>query len=395
MITRDIENELAICRREYPAITITGPRQSGKTTLARYFFTDLSYVNFEDPLQREYFQTDPKGFLANYENGAIFDEVQHLPELLSFLQVRIDEHPIPGRFVLTGSQHFGLTSKITQSLAGRSAILELLPFSITELKRGNFLHHSLNQVLLTGAYPPIFDRQLRPDKWYRDYIATYIQRDVRQISQIQNLENFARFLRLIAGQIGQLFNSNRLAGEIGVDHKTIIKWLHILQSSYTVRLVEPYHQNFRKRIIKTPKVYFYDTGIVCSLLGITHPSHLETHPLRGEIFENWVFAELAKYVFNRRLPFSLYFWRTHGGQEIDFLIESGRKVIAIEVKSGKSIHPRVISQFQKILTPWRENGYQVEAIMVYGGEERFSALEVTVIPWHELDTLFNPDESRS
>ncbi len=392
MITRDIESELAICRKEYPAITITGPRQSGKTTLARHFFKELPYVNLEDPLQREYFQTDPKGFLTNYENGAIFDEVQHLPELLSFLQVQIDEHPIPGRFVLTGSQHFGLTSKITQSLAGRSALLELLPFSITELKRGNFLNHSLEQVLITGAYPPIFDRQLRPDKWYRDYIATYIQRDVRQISQIQNLENFTRFLRVVAGQIGQLFSSNRLAAEIGVDHKTVIKWLHILQSSYIVRLVEPYYQNFRKRIVKSPKIYFYDTGIVCSLLSITQASHLETHPLRGEIFENWVFAELAKYVFNRRLPFNIYFWRTHGGQEIDFLIESGNKITAIEVKSGKTIHPQIIRKFQNALAPWRESNYEVDSRIIYGGEESFSAFNTTVVPWYELDTLFNLDK---
>ncbi len=387
MISRDIENELAVCKREYPAITITGPRQSGKTTLARSFFKELSYVNFEDPLQRDYFQTDPKGFLAQYENGSVFDEVQHLPSLLSFLQVQIDENPIPGRYVLTGSQHFGLTSKITQSLAGRSALLELLPFSLSELKRGNFLSDTLEQVLINGAYPPIFDRGLRPERWYKDYIATYIQRDVRQISQIQNLEIFARFLRVIAGQIGQLFNSNRLANEIGIDHKTVVKWLNILQASYIVRLIEPYHRNFRKRIIKTPKIYFYDAGIVCNLLGITHPAHLEFHPLRGEIFENWVFTELAKSIFNQRLPFNIYFWRTHSGQEIDFIVEAGRQITAIEVKSGKTIHPRVINNLQKVLAPWKENGYRVSARIVYTGKERFSALDTTVIPWQELNSI--------
>jgi len=387
MIQRDIEDELAVCANEYPVITITGPRQSGKTTLARYFFKTLPYINFEDPLLREYFLGDPKGFLANYRDGAVFDEVQHLPSLTSSLQVQIDEHPSPGRFVLTGSQHFGLTSSITQSLAGRTALLELLPFSLTELKRGGFLSENVNEIVLKGAYPPIFDRRLRPARWYADYIATYIQRDVRQISQIHNLDNFTRFLRIVAGQVGQLLNTNRLGSELGVDHKTVVKWLNILQASYIVRLIEPYHANFRKRIIRTPKIYFYDTGLVCNLLGILNTKHLETHPLRGELFENWVFSELVKGFFNHGQQARINFWRTHSGQEIDFILETNRKIFALEVKSGMTVHPHAIPSLQKALNIWKENGFDVSAGIVYSGREKFVSRDTTIFPWYDLDTL--------
>jgi len=387
MIQRDIENELAACANEYPVITITGPRQSGKTTLARYFFKTLPYINFEDPLLREYFSADPKGFLTNYKDGAVFDEVQHLPSLTSFLQVHIDEHPSPGRFVLTGSQHFGLTSNITQSLAGRTALLELLPFSLTELKRGGFLPEDINKVLLKGAYPPIFDRRLRPARWYTDYIASYIQRDVRQISQIHNLDTFTRLLRIVAGQVGQLLNTNRLGSELGVDHKTVIKWINILQASYILRLIEPYHTNFRKRIIKTPKIYFYDTGLVCNLLGILNTKHLETHPLRGELFENWVFSELVKGFVNRGQRARINFWRTHSGQEIDFILETGRSIFALEVKSGMTVHSQAISSLQKALHLWKENGFDVSAGIIYSGREKFISRDITIYPWYDLDTL--------
>lgn len=241
MVPRDIQKEIEHCRNEYLVITIKGPRQSGKTTLSRAVFSDLPYVSFEDPLQRDYFNTDPRGFFHPYKNGAVFDEVQHAPLLPSHLQVWVDEHPVPGRFALTGSQHFGLTQSVVQSLAGRTAVLELLPFSLSELKRGGFLSEELNNVLWTGAYPPVHDRELRPNRWYADYLATYIQRDVRQISQIQHLDTFIRFIRICAGQAGQLLNTNRLASEIGVDHKTIRKWLSVLQASYIIKLIEPYH----------------------------------------------------------------------------------------------------------------------------------------------------------
>lgn len=384
MIKRDIEKELAACAREYPVITITGPRQSGKTTLARNFFKKLPYINFEDPLKREYFISDPKGFLVNYKDGAVLDEIQHVPVISSYLQVNVDEYPVPGKFILTGSQHLGITYRISQSLAGRTALLELLPFSIDELKRGSFLPEELNSALFKGSYPPVYDRKLRPARWYADYIATYIQRDVRQISQIQNLEIFARFLRLCAGQIGQLVNTNRFAVELGVDHKTIAKWLNVLQAGYILKLVEPYHKNFRKRIIKTPKLYFYDTGLVCSLLGILKSDQLVTHPLRGEIFENWVFSELAKKLLNHASPLHINFWRTHNGQEIDFIVEFANRIFAIEVKSGMTVHSRAISVLENNLMPWQKEGFGITSWIFYGGSEVVKSQNTVLIPWSAI-----------
>ena len=387
MIQRDIEQELALATREYPVITITGPRQSGKTTLARYFFKQLPYVNFEDPLQRDYFLTDPIQFLTNYREGAIFDEVQHLPELMSHLQVLVDENPATGKYILTGSQHFGLLSRITQSLAGRTALLELLPFSLNELKRGGYVNDQIDMMMYRGAYPPVYVRSIRPERWYGDYIATYLQRDLRQISQIQYLDTFTRFLRILAGQVGQLLNTNRLGNELGVDHKTVVKWISILQASYLIRLLEPYHRNFRKRVIKTPKIYFYDTGLVCHLLGIRNVAQLEIHPLRGEIFENWVFAELVKRFFNQGQTPPIYFWRTHGGQEIDFIIEKGNRVLAVETKSGMTVHPQIVQKMQRTLRVWSENGVSVASWIVYAGKEEFQVLDTRIMPWQEIDKI--------
>ncbi len=387
MIHRDLERELAIAVKEYPVITITGPRQSGKTTLARHFFSRLPYINFENPLQREYFTTDPNQFLTKFHKGAILDEVQHVPNLISFLQVLVDENPTPGRFVLTGSQHFGLLPQITQSLVGRTTLLELLPFSLAELKRGRFFKNNLDKMMFTGAYPPIYDRKIRPERWYADYISTYLQKDLRQISQIQNLETFTRFLRILAGQVGQLLNTSRLGNELGIDHKTVVRWLIILQTGYVVKLLEPYHKNLRKRIIKRPKIYFYDTGLICHLLGIRSINHLEVHPLRGEIFENWVFAELIKRFFNAGQKPSIYFWRTHSGQEIDFIIESGNQVLAIEAKSGMTVHVRAVQNLQNALNHWKENGLSVIPQIVFGGSEQMTLLDTAIIPWNQVDTL--------
>ncbi|RMH79285.1 MAG: ATP-binding protein [Calditrichaeota bacterium] len=387
MIPRDIENELNRCRQEYPVITITGPRQSGKTTLARAAFRELPYVSFEDPLQRDYFNTDPRGFFLPYQNGAVFDEVQHVPRLASHLQVWVDEHLQPGRFVLTGSRHFGLTEQVTQSLAGRTAILELFPFNLRELKRGTFIPTDMNRVLWAGGYPPVHDRQLRPERWYVDYLATYVQRDLRQISQIQNLDSFIRFIRICAGQVGQLLNTARLGNEIGVDHKTIRKWLSVLQTSYIINLLEPYHRNFRKRIVKAPKLYFYDTGLVCSLLGIRSPEQLMAHPLRGEIFENWVYSELAKELANRGQPPRFYFWRTHGGQEVDFLIEQGTRLWAIETKSGMTVHPEMVKKLQNAVSSWEHEG--VPTSIIYGGNEKRQILDCQIVPWNEFDKFLD------
>ena len=383
MIQRDIEDEVLACAREYPTVTVTGPRQAGKTTLARSVFPDHSYVSLEQPLTREQFRDDPLGFIDRYREGAVFDEVQNAPQLLSYLQGEFDERQAPGRFILTGSQHFTLSERISQSLAGRTAVLELLPFSIKELCRAERLGRNLDEVLWQGAYPPVHDRDLRPSRWYSSYTSTYIDRDVRQISAVHDLETFHRFMRLAAGNVGQLVNTSRFGNDCGVDHKTIRRWLDILQASYVAHLLPPFYRNFRKRVVKTPKLYFFDTGLVCHLLGIHDPQQLDTHPLRGAIFENWVFAELCKALNNRGLPGRMYFWRTHGGQEVDFIVEYGGGVVGIEVKAGMTPRPALAQPLINTLQHWPEN--QRKAVLVYGGDNRFVSNDCLFLPWREIN----------
>lgn len=357
--------------------------------MARAACADLPYVSFEDPLARDFFAEDPRGFFHRYAQGAVFDEVQHVPPLFSYLQGHVDANPLPGRFILTGSQHFGLTARITQSLAGRSALLELLPFSAHELELGEALAPELDTAMWTGAYPPVHDRGLRPDHWYANYMATYIQRDVRQISQIHNLDVFTRFMRLCAGNIGQLVNTNRLGTECGVDHKTIRAWLTVLQASYVVALLPPYYRNFRKRLIKTPKLFFYDTGLACHLLGIHEPGHLSNHPLRGALFETWVFAELAKALANQGRPREFYFWRTLGGQEVDFILEDAGRVKAVEVKSGMTVTPAMLRPLDNVIALWEER--LIHGWVVYAGAQAFKMHDCNVLPWRNITTLTNPE----
>jgi predicted AAA+ superfamily ATPase len=388
MIERDIQIELTKSRKEYPVICITGPRQSGKTTLARAAFPKLPYVSFEEPVTRSVFVEDPKGFLSRYTGGAVFDEVQHVPELFSYLQVMADARPETGRFVLTGSQHFGLVEKISQSLAGRTAVLELLPFSADELQRGNWLSSKLNAVLWAGAYPPVHDRGLRPERWYANYLATYIQRDLRQITQVHNLDAFTRFIRLCAGSTGQLVNTNRLGTECGVDHKTIRRWLTVLQASYVIGLLPPYHRNFRKRLVKTPKLYFYDTGLACHLLGIEKVDQLDTHPLRGALFESWVFSELTKSLVNNGESPAIYFWRTHGGQEVDFLLERGGAMLAIEAKAGLTIDPTAVRTLGSAVQAWDD--MKANQYIVFGGDDRMIIRGCTLTPWRNVSEVIKP-----
>ncbi|MCF8080213.1 MAG: ATP-binding protein [Desulfobacterales bacterium] len=379
MIPREIQAELEKSLREYPVVCITGPRQSGKTTLARMALPDFDYVNFEDPITRDIFNEDPRGFLHQHRNGAVFDEVQHVPALLSFLQVHVDKDPIPGRFLLTGSQHFGMTERISQSLAGRTAMLELLPFSAGEMASARMLADELDPAIWQGAYPPVHDRNLRPDRWYANYMATYVQRDVRQISQIQNLDIFTRLMRLCAGNVGQLVNTVRLATECGVDHKTVRNWLGVMEASYVLTRLSPYYRSFRKRIIKTPKMYFFDTGLACHLMGIQSPHQLATHPLRGALFENWVFAELSKSIKNNALAAHIYFWRTHGGQEVDFIIENGQRIDGIEVKSGMTVQPSMMRSLNNTASQWK--GGTIRTWVVYGGEDFINIGKSVVVPW--------------
>jgi predicted AAA+ superfamily ATPase len=385
VIRRDIQKELLECSREYPVVCLTGPRQSGKTTLARTAFAKHRYVTFEDPIGRSYFIEDPVGFLEQHRDGAVFDEVQHVPELFSHLQGLVDEDPVAGRFVLTGSQHFGMTERITQSLAGRAAILELLPFSVDELRRGRFLADNLNGAMWNGCYPPVHDRGLKPERWYRNYVATYVQRDVRQISQVHDLDLFTRFMRLCAGSVGQLLNNSRLATELGVDSKTVRSWISVLQASYILQLLPPFHRNFRKRVVKTPKLYFFDTGLVCHLLGIQEPGQLGEHPLRGALFENLVFDELAKSLVNQGEPAQLYFWRTQGGQEVDFVVETGDTVLSVECKSGMTVKTDVVASMEHTIAHWK--GTPVRLSVVYGGGRTTRIRDCSIVPWSRISRL--------
>lgn len=286
----------------FKALAIVGPRQSGKTTLARTVFKDIPYVSLENPDTRAFANGDPRGFLEQFKDGAIFDEAQRSPDLFSYLQQILDEKQENGRFILTGSNNFLLQENISQSLAGRIAYLYLLPFSQEETEKASQRRFSVEEALFYGGYPPIFDKQIPPEKWLPNYISTYVERDVRQIKNINNLALFERFLKLCAGRIGQLLNMNSLAIEAGVDSKTIASWLSVLESSFIIHLLKPHHKNFNKRLVKMPKLYFYDTGLACSLLGITKTEQIVLHPLKGNLFENYVIAELIKHRYNKNMP---------------------------------------------------------------------------------------------
>jgi hypothetical protein len=321
---------------QYPVITVTGPRQSGKTTLCRTSFPAKPYVNLETPDIREFARTDPRGFLTTYENGAILDEIQRTPQLLSYLQPIVDENPEPGRFILTGSQQLEVMTTITQSLAGRTALLKLLPLSMEELTAAG-IHPALDQQLLTGFYPRIYDAKLNPTQALGDYMETYVERDIRQLINIKDLALFEKFIRLCAGRTGQLLNLQSLGNDVGISHTTARSWLTLLEASYVIYLLQPWHTNIAKRQIKTPKLYFYDVGLAAYLLGAENETHISRHPLRGNLFENLVVIEALKYRYNRGKRSNLYFWRDAKGNEVDLLMESGPDIIAAEIKAGATI----------------------------------------------------------
>jgi predicted AAA+ superfamily ATPase len=379
MIHRDATSEIKKLARQFKAVAIIGPRQSGKTTLAKYAFPEKPYVSLENPDTRQFAIEDPRGFLHQFPNGAILDEAQRVPHLFSYLQQILDEHHESGLFIITGSNNFLLQENISQSLAGRIAYLNLLPFSLNELaETGNW---SLNELLFKGAYPPIYDQAVETNSWYNNYIRTYIERDVRQLKNINDLYTFERFIKLCAGRIGQLLNMSNLAIETGVDHKTISSWLGILESSFVIYRLQPHHKNFNKRIVKMPKLYFYDTGLASALLGIQNPEQLDTNPYRGALFENFVIAELIKKSFNKAQPHRIYFWRDNTGHEIDVIIESANSLFPIEIKSGKTI----TSAYFSGLSFWNRISQQEGGKVIYGGDsyqKRSNGIEV--LPWNKI-----------
>lgn len=383
MIKRDIEPLLHTLARQYPALAISGPRQSGKTTLARMAFPQKAYVSLENPDIRELATQDPRGFLAKYSDGAILDEVQNCPALFSYLQEILDSSRKTGRFVLTGSRQFGLMAGITQSLAGRVAMAHLLPFSCREAYGQE--PPSLDETIWRGLYPPVHDRDLDPPTWYANYTQTYLERDVRALIHVRDLTTFQRFVRLCAGRTGQLLNLSQLGAETGITHNTARAWLSILEASFVVFLLQPHHRNFNKRLIKTPKLYFYDTGLACWLLSIRQPDQLETHPQRGALFENWVVAELIKGRFNRGLPLNLYFWRDRTGHEVDVLIETPRGLVPVEIKSGQTVN----ADFFAGLEDWEAlaRPRQPKAWLIYGGQEDHRRKTTRILSWRNLHAL--------
>ncbi|MDM7985894.1 MAG: ATP-binding protein [Smithella sp.] len=385
MISRIAEKTIRTLLRGFPIVTITGPRQSGKTTLARAVFKNKPYASLEEPDLRQAAQDDPRSFLARYPKGAVLDEVQRCPAILSYLQTMVDTEGRMGLYILTGSQQFGLMSGITQSLAGRTAFVELLPFATPELTTASKLPANIDDMLLTGCYPPIYDRKLEPYDWYSAYVTAYVERDVRQMLKIQELETFQRFVRLCAGRTGQLLNLSSLATECGITHNTAKAWISVLEASYLVFLLYPHSVNFSKRLVKMPKLYFYDTGLAAWLLGIRTTEQMVTHPLRGSIFETFIISELIKSKFNKGDKPSFFFWRDSNGNEIDLIVERGTKLQPIEIKSGRTLTHESFAGLEK----WQSLAGKkaVSPALIYGGNESYTQRGIKVVGWKACGEL--------
>ncbi len=382
MILRSLTATLQRLAGSFPVVTITGPRQSGKTTLSRAVFPDKPYVSLEDPAERSFAEEDPKGFLSRFDNGAVFDEAQRWPDLFSYLQGMVDEDRKPGKFIVTGSQQFGLLAGVTQSLAGRVGITRLLPLSLEELSAKYLQRLPIDRFMTTGCYPALHTEKVKPEDWFASYVATYVERDVRQILHVQDLSSFQRFLRLCAGRNGQLLNLSTLAGETGVSHTTARKWLSVLESSYIVHLLPPYHKNFGKRLIKSPKLYFIDVGLACWLLGIRSAELLSVHPLRGALFESLIVNEFLKSRYNAGKPADLYFWRDNKGVECDLLFEKETRLQPIEIKSGKTVTSDYILAGKKASRFSVENALQ--PWLIYGGDESYERSGVQAVGWRNI-----------
>jgi uncharacterized protein len=384
MIKRQATERLIHLSKTFRSVAVVGPRQSGKTTLCRAVFPDKPYVSLENPDILEFATTDPRGFLAQYnnKNGAILDEIQKAPQLFSYLQQILDDTKKKGLFILTGSNNFLLQENISQSLSGRIAYLQLLPLSLKELKASHFLKNDYASHLITGGYPEVISEAINPTDWFPNYISTYIERDVRQLKNINNLSLFTKLLRMCAGRTGQILNMTSLANDCGIDQKTVAAWLGILQSSYIVYLLKPYYHNFNKRIMKSPKLYFYDTGVACSLLGIKSTEQIAIHAAKGALFENLIVSELLKDRFNKGESDNLFYWRDKTGNEIDILTENAEKLTAIELKAGETISNdffKGLNYFSALETN------TVEKLLVYGGNQPQNRSNGIVIkPWNKF-----------
>lgn len=368
-----------------PVIVITGPRQSGKSTLVRQVFPAYRYINLEVPSSRRFAEEDPEGFLRSLGNQVILDEIQQVPDLLSYIQAIVDEARIPGQFILSGSQNLLLLESVSQSLAGRVAIFSLLPFSLEEIQDTPFGLPEYEHYLLKGFYPRIYDLDLNPTEWLLDYIQTYVERDLRQVINVSNLSAFRQFLEVCAGRIGQLVNLSDMGSLVGISHTTAQKWLSVLQTSYIVHLLRPYHRNYNKRIVKTPKLYFYDTGLACALLNLRSEDDLNRHFAKGALFENFVINELLKNHINRHLHPGSYFWNAAGNHEIDLLLDKGGRLYPIEIKAARTISAHFFDNLRyfQALSGARPE----ESFLVYGGDAPQQRSVARVLSWRQLGAI--------
>ncbi len=386
MYTRALFNRLKTVARHYPVVLLDGPRQSGKTTLAKAAFPDKSYVSLEPLDTREFARTDPRGFLSEYRAGAIIDEVQHTPDLVSYIQDEVDKHPAVGRFILTGSQNLTVSRAVSQSLAGRVGILHLLPFSRAEIAAGGKSPSDLFALLWTGGYPRIYDQAIPAQQWLADYVATYVQRDVRELLNIGDLSRFTNFLRLCAAHTSQELNLSRLGSDAGVSHNTAGTWLSVLESSFLCCRLPAWHRNIKKQIVKAPKLHFFDSGLLCYLLGINAPSQLRHHPLRGAIFETWVFSEYYKQNIHRGALPQLFHYRESRGLEVDLLQATSDKITLIESKSGETIGSDFFDAMEALEAELTKPKPPIDVtkVLVYGGAESVTRRGVRVTAWNAL-----------
>ena len=385
MIERILSQKIKALSKKFYIVSVMGPRQSGKTTLVKNLFPKAAFVSLEDADVRRRAEEDPRDFLHSRKGMTIIDEAQRVPHLFSYVQTLVDERAKPGQFIFTGSLNYLLMQNITQSLAGRVAIVNLMPFSMNELANAAISLRSLEHALFNGFYPAVIARKISPVDWFPGYITTYLERDVRQLQNLGDLSSFQKFLSLVAAHAGQILNLSSLGNDAGISHNTAKAWLSILESSFIIFYLQPYHQNFRKRIVKSPKLYFYDTGLVCNLLGITNHKQLEKHPFKGALVENLVISELKKNSFNAGMQPSLFYWKNKTGQEIDCIIHQPSVTTLVEIKAGKTVN----SDYFKGIKYFRAlaKNRKIKSYVVYGGDQDLPSRETTVLSWRNISAI--------